>query len=76
MAGRVRMREMPVLNGGEPAAGPPPLRVSGLVVAKADLVAALRAFVPALVDLSVTEDGEHFWLVLGKEAPDADSTAG
>ena len=45
-----------------------PLRVAGLVVAKAEVVAALRVYVPQLADLSVTEDGEHFWLVLDGEA--------
>jgi hypothetical protein len=46
---------------------PKPLRVSGLVVRKADVVDALRLYVPGLADLHVTEDGEHFWLLLGEE---------
>lgn len=41
--------------GGGPAV--PPLAVSGLVVAKADLVAALRLFVPQLVDVAALDDG-------------------
>jgi hypothetical protein len=45
-----------------------PLRVSGVVVRKADLIAALRVYVPALADLQVTEDGEHFWLMLADDA--------
>ncbi len=40
-----------------------PLRVSGLVVAKADLVRALQVYVPQLVDIAVI-DGEHFVLEL------------
>ncbi|MGH2461756.1 MAG: hypothetical protein ACRDIY_23120 [Chloroflexota bacterium] len=41
----------------------PPLRVSGLVVAKADLVRALRVYVPQLVDIAAL-DGESFVLTL------------
>lgn len=41
-----------------------PLRVAGLVVAKTALVEALRVYVPGLVDVQATEDGEHFWLIL------------
>jgi len=43
----------------DPEAGPaiPPLAISGLVVAKADLVAALRLYVPQLVDVGVLDDG-------------------
>jgi len=62
------------VNGAQPA--PPaaplqPLRVSGVVVRKADLIEALRVYVPALEDVQVTEDGDHFWLMLG-EQPNAD----
>ncbi len=41
-----------------------PLRVSGLVVHKAEIIEALRVYAPNLSDLQVTEDGEHFWLML------------
>jgi len=44
-----------------------PLKVSGLVVQKADLIRTLQAFVPGLCDIQVTEDGEHFWLVLSDQ---------
>lgn len=44
-----------------------PLRVSGIVIGKADLIEALRAYVPALCDLQVTQDGEHFWLMLDRD---------
>lgn len=44
-----------------------PLRASGVVVAKADLIEALQVYVPGLVDLQVTEDGGHFWLLLGED---------
>ncbi len=43
-----------------------PLRVSGLVVRKADLITALRVYIADLTDLQVTDDGEHFWLLLGE----------
>ena len=68
------------LDGAAPApAGPialEPLPVSGLVVRKADLLAALRVYAPGLVDLHVTEDGEHFWLLLGEASTGADAPAG
>lgn len=41
----------------------PPLRVSGLLVAKADLVRALQVYVPQLIDV-VALDGESFALTL------------
>ena len=41
--------------------------MSGVVVRKADLVEALKVYVPNLADLQVTEDGEHFWLLMGDE---------
>ena len=49
----------------DPEAGPaiPPLAISGPVVAKADLVAALRLYVPQFVDFSVL-DAERFILSL------------
>jgi hypothetical protein len=53
----------------EPVAAVEPLRVSGLVVRRADLVAALRLYVPALVDIESTQDGDHFWLMLGPGGP-------
>jgi hypothetical protein len=43
------------------------MRVEGVVVRKADLIQALRVYVPALADVQVTEDGEHFWLMLGPD---------
>jgi hypothetical protein len=49
---------------GVPMTGPG-LRVSGLLVTKADLIAALQTYVPGLVDIAVTEDGERFVLMLG-----------
>jgi len=41
----------------------PPLNVRGLVVNKADLIGALRLYVPQLTDLSVL-DGDQFLLHL------------
>ena len=81
--GRVRLRDVPmpaVATGPDPVPAPPqtvplqPLRVSGVVVRKADLIDALRVYVPALEDLQVTEDGDHFWLMLGDQ-PDANPPA-
>jgi hypothetical protein len=69
---RVRLREVPPPAEPDDAAARPialtPLRISGLVVRKADVVEALRVYAPGLVDLHVTEDGEHFWLLLGEES--------
>ncbi|MGH2459300.1 MAG: hypothetical protein ACRDIY_10595 [Chloroflexota bacterium] len=58
----------PARNGAAPATAPaaptlPPLRVSGLVVTKADLVRALQVYVPQLVDVAAL-DGESFVLTL------------
>jgi hypothetical protein len=47
----------------------PPLRVSGVVVRKQDLIAALRVYLPELRDVQVTDDGEQFWLACGSEDP-------
>jgi hypothetical protein len=66
----VRMVEVPddediaSANGFQPAVAPAGLRVSGFMVTKADLIAALRVYVPGLVDLAVTDDGETFCLML------------
>lgn len=46
----------------------PPLRISGVVVKKADLVEALRIYVPSAVDIQAFEDGENFLVVLGNLA--------
>ncbi len=50
-----------------------PLRVAGVVIRKADLIEALRVYVPALADVQTTEDGEHFWLLMGEEVQGEDS---
>lgn len=67
-----------MVNGAVPDARPalPPLRVAGLVVRKADLVEALRvAYAPGLREIQVTEDGEHYWLLLDGGAGDGDPLA-
>lgn len=51
-----------------------PLRVSGFVVRKDDLIAALQVYVPELRDVQVTEDGEHFWLLVGDDSQGASPT--
>ena len=71
---RVKLRETAAGNGSVSALPEGvqlrPLRVSGVVVSKAEVIEALRVYVPALVDLNVTEDGEFFWLMLGGEPVD------
>jgi|GEM_PF-2356961 len=58
-----------IANGAADRTGLPvgpaiaPLNVRGLVVSKADLVGALRLYVPQLTDLSVL-DGDQFLLHL------------
>jgi hypothetical protein len=44
-----------------------PLRVAGVVVRKADLIAALRLYLPALADIRADDDGERFWLLLEED---------
>src|SRR5712692_5627077 len=68
------------LNGDAPATQPglvlPPLVVSGLVVTKADLLAALRVYVPQVVDVGPL-DGERFVLSLLTQSPEQpDTTTG
>ena len=70
--GKVRLREATDTgansNGSTPVQSIPlkPLQVSGIVVRKPDLLEALRVYVPGLVDIQVTEDGEHYWLLLSQ----------
>lgn len=45
----------------------PPLNVSGLEVRKADLIAALRIYVPALRDITVLDDDRFILVVGGRE---------
>lgn len=72
---RLRAPAEPPPNGVSSAEPLPPLRVSGLVLRKADLIAALRVYVPNLADLAVTEDGEYFWLLLGEGGTSDDPAA-
>jgi hypothetical protein len=58
----------PTSRAGRPAAGST-LRVTGLLVSRADLVAALRAFVPGIVDIATADDGDNFALLLGEREP-------
>lgn len=58
----------PVAPGMAMAPAIRPLNVSGLVVAKADLVAALRLYVPQTVDIE-SLGGERFLLVLAAVGP-------
>jgi hypothetical protein len=55
-----------------------PLNLCGVVVSRAAMVEALRLYVPDLHDVQVTEDGDHFWLMIGsaKGGEREDSPAG
>lgn len=55
-------------DGGSP--GFAPLAVSALMVTKADLIAALRVYVPQLSDIEAI-DGERFLLSLDAQPDDA-----
>lgn len=53
--------------GAEGQAQPPPaLNISGVVLNKAQLIGALRLYIPGIVDLAPLADGEHFALLLGQ----------
>ncbi len=68
--------EPTIAAGGAPPAGEqltagqplPPLPVSGLVVARRDLVRALTIYIPQLTDIQELPDG-RFILVVGDGAP-------
>jgi len=47
----------------------PALAVSALMVTKADLIAALRAYVPHLADIEALDD-DRFLLVVGPDHPE------
>lgn len=55
--------DSPAMDGAPPTPVPL-LAVCGLVITRATLVEALRAYVPGLVDVEVVDDGERFVLVL------------
>ncbi len=48
--------------------GLPALAVSGVVLSKAQLVLAMQAYVPAVVDIQPLADGQHFSLLFGPQA--------
>ena len=54
------------VGSGTDGAMLPPLAVSALMVTKADLIAALRVYVPHLSDVEMIE-GERFLLTMGPE---------
>ena len=45
----------------------PPLGVSGVVLSKAQLMDALRAYLPNIVDFTPLADGEHFSILFGQD---------
>jgi hypothetical protein len=59
------------VTGDRPDPSFPPLVVSGLHVAKADLIAALRFYVPQLTDLRQLDDGSFLLRVV---RPDEEAT--
>ena len=73
---RLRGRAAPA-DGAVPPTQPTPftLAIAGVVVTRAQLVAALQPFVPGLSDIEAFEDGQRFLLVLnpspGQAAPGA-----
>jgi hypothetical protein len=74
---KVRLREPspPARNGDGPnGVAIEPLAACGLVVTRAALVATLSGLVPGLRDVVATEDGAHFWLMLGEEGDGARAT--
>ncbi len=48
--------------------GLPGLAVSGVVLSKAQLVLAMQAYVPAVIDIQPLAGGEHFSLLFGPQA--------
>ncbi len=47
----------------------PPLGVHGVGVKKAELVKALRPYLPTICDIIILDEGETFYLVLGPTGP-------
>ena len=72
---RARLRMVDEAPAPDPAPALPPLRAAGLVLRKADVVAALRVWIPGAVDLAVSEDGEHYFLFMGDGGNDARQAA-
>ncbi len=56
---------VPPEDGGN---GLPGLAVSGVVLSKAQLVLAMQAYVPAVIDIQPLAGGEHFSLLFGPQA--------
>lgn len=54
---------------GEAVAGPgvPPLAITGVVVTKAQLLEALRIYIPKIVDFTPLPDGEHFTILFNPD---------
>ena len=54
----------------------PPLAISALLVTKADLIVALRAYLPHLGDIEVLDGGERFLLSVRPEHGPVQNGAG
>lgn len=54
-----------------------PLHVSGDVINRRALVEALQLYIPNAVDIMCTDDGEHYWIMIGEsvEGGSADDSA-
>jgi len=46
----------------------PPLGVSGVVLSKAQLLDALRVYVPGITDFSPLPDGQHFSILFSQDS--------
>ena len=47
----------------------PPLGVAGLLVTRAQLIQALRIYLPSLAEVRALEGSEAFLLIFGEETP-------
>lgn len=59
---------VPAEDAGAQAPGPS-LAISGVVLSKAQLLEALRAYVPGITDFSPLPDGEHFSILFAPDGP-------
>ncbi|GEM_PF-2228977 len=53
----------------------PPLNISGVVITKAQLLDALRVYIPNIADFNPLQDGQHFYILFGQDPQSDQSTA-